>query len=85
MINIGLQNESNTVVMKIADNGIGISPKYLKHIFEKFYRVPDSKKLAVNGFGLGLYYVKKICELHGWKLKAESDTGKGTVITLTMK
>jgi two-component system, OmpR family, phosphate regulon sensor histidine kinase PhoR len=85
VINIDLQNGGNAVVMKIADNGIGISPKYLKHIFEKFYRAPESKKLAVNGFGLGLYYVKKICELHGWKLKAESEPGNGTVITLTMK
>ena len=72
-------------MLKVADNGIGISPKHLKHVFEKFYRAPESKKLAVNGFGLGLYYVKKICELHGWKLKAESETGKGTVITLAFR
>jgi two-component system, OmpR family, phosphate regulon sensor histidine kinase PhoR len=84
-INIELKNEGNSFVMKVADNGIGISAKHLKHVFEKFYRAPESKKLAVNGFGLGLYYVKKICELHGWKLKAESETGKGTVITLAMK
>ena len=84
-ININLANEGNNLVLKVADNGIGISPKHLKHVFEKFYRAPESKKLAVNGFGLGLYYVKKICELHGWKLKAESETGKGTVITLAFR
>jgi two-component system, OmpR family, phosphate regulon sensor histidine kinase PhoR len=84
-INVDLKNEGNGLVLKVTDNGIGISPKHLKHVFEKFYRAPESKKLAVNGFGLGLYYVKKICELHGWKLKAESETGKGTVITLAMK
>jgi two-component system, OmpR family, phosphate regulon sensor histidine kinase PhoR len=84
-IHIDLKNEGNNLVMKIADNGIGISAKHLKHVFEKFYRAPESKKLAVNGFGLGLYYVKKICELHGWKLKAESETGNGTIIVLTMK
>lgn len=84
-INIELKSEGNALVMKVADNGIGISAKNLKHVFEKFYRAPESKKLAVNGFGLGLYYVKKICELHGWKLKADSEVGKGTVITLAMK
>lgn len=84
-IKIDLKNEGNALVLKVADNGIGISAKNLKHVFEKFYRAPESKKLAVNGFGLGLYYVKKICELHGWKLKAESEVGKGTVITLAMK
>lgn len=84
-IKIDLKSESNNLVLKVTDNGIGISPKHLKHVFEKFYRAPESKKLAVNGFGLGLYYVKKICELHGWKLKAESEPGTGTVITLAMK
>ncbi len=84
-INIHLNNEANNIVMEISDNGIGISQKDLKHVFEKFYRAPESKKLAVNGFGLGLYYVKKICELHGWKLKADSEEGKGTTITLVMK
>lgn len=84
-IKIDLKNENHVLVMKVADNGIGISAKNLKHVFEKFYRAPESKKLAVNGFGLGLYYVKKICELHGWKLKAESESGKGTIITLAMR
>ncbi|MES2849553.1 MAG: HAMP domain-containing sensor histidine kinase [Bacteroidota bacterium] len=84
-ISVDLNSEGSDLVLKVTDNGIGISKKHLKHVFEKFYRAPESKKLAVNGFGLGLYYVKKICELHGWKLKAESESGKGTVITLAMK
>ncbi len=84
-IQVLLENKDNAVVLQVKDNGTGIAPRHLKHIFEKFYRAPESKKLAVNGFGLGLYYVKKICELHGWKLKAESEPGKGTVITLMMK
>ena len=84
-ITIDLQQKNESVVMQVTDNGTGIEPKHLKHIFEKFYRAPESKELAVNGFGLGLYYVKKICELHRWKLKAASEPGKGTVITLTMK
>jgi two-component system phosphate regulon sensor histidine kinase PhoR len=84
-ITIDLYNNNGKTIMKIADNGIGIQAKYIKQIFERFFRVPESKKLAVNGFGLGLYYVKKICELHGWKLQADSTPGKGTVITLTIK
>lgn len=83
-IRIRLYNLEKAIAMKITDNGIGISPKQLRHVFEKFYRAPESRKLAVNGFGLGLYYVKKICELHKWKLHAESTTGEGTVITLVM-
>jgi len=82
-ITIDLENKNAHTIIRISDNGIGIAPKYMKQIFEKFFRVPESKRLAVNGFGLGLYYVKKICDLHHWKLQAESTTGKGTVITLT--
>lgn len=84
VVKIDLSNQGKAIVLQLSDNGIGITPKHLKHIFEKFYRAPESKKLAVNGFGLGLYYVKKICELHRWKLKAHSVPGEGTVITLTI-
>jgi two-component system phosphate regulon sensor histidine kinase PhoR len=82
-ITIDLENKNDNTIIRISDNGIGIAPKYMKQIFEKFFRVPESKRLAVNGFGLGLYYVKKICDLHHWKLQAESAPGNGTVITLT--
>ena len=82
VISIDLKNSREAVMMQITDNGTGIQAKHLKHIFEKFYRAPESSGLAVNGFGLGLYYVKKICELHKWKLTVASTPGKGTVITL---
>lgn len=81
---IELKNKDEHIEMKVKDNGVGIDSKSLKHIFEKFYRAPQSRQLAVNGFGLGLYYVQKICQLHRWKLKAESSPGKGTVMTLLM-
>lgn len=81
---IELKNIDDRTEMKIKDNGVGIDSKSLKHIFEKFYRAPQSRQLAVNGFGLGLYYVQKICQLHRWKLKAESSPGRGTVMTLLM-
>ena len=85
VISIDIENTNQATVIKISDNGIGIEQKYMKQIFEKFFRVPESKRLAVNGFGLGLYYVKKICELHHWHLQATSVPAKGTVITLTIK
>lgn len=84
-IQVKLAQLNQGISITIKDNGVGIEPKHMKHIFEKFYRAPQSKTLAVNGFGLGLYYVQKICELHHWKLQATSEPGKGTQITLTMK
>lgn len=85
IIKIDLKNKGGFIVMQIKDNGIGIEPKYLKHIFEKFYRAPQSRHTAANGFGLGLYYVQKICQLHQWKIHAASTKGIGTDITLTIK
>jgi two-component system, OmpR family, phosphate regulon sensor histidine kinase PhoR len=82
IVDITLTEENNHIRMLIKDNGIGIAPKYQKQIFEKFYRVPGTNKSSVNGFGLGLYYVQKICRLHKWALHIDSAVGKGTTINL---
>jgi two-component system phosphate regulon sensor histidine kinase PhoR len=77
-IDINITYANNHIVLLIKDNGIGIAPKHLKHVFEKFYRVPSNK----NGFGLGLYYVQKICMLHHFKITIASQINNGTTIKL---
>ncbi len=64
------------------DNGIGISEKNLPFIFDKFYRISDQKSNEVNGFGLGLYYVKKVCSLHKWKIFVKNNIEKGIITTI---
>ncbi|CAM3361804.1 histidine kinase [Flavobacterium longum] len=76
--------ENATLKLTFKDNGIGVPAKQLPFIFDKFYRIPSVKSNEVNGFGLGLYYVKKICTLHGWKISAENNPSKGIAITLTI-
>ena len=79
---IRLTSEQQQLKMEFIDNGIGITPKKLSEIFDKFYRIPNSKSNEVNGFGLGLYYVKKICTLHHWKIKAFNNAQDGLTMTL---
>lgn len=81
-IRVSLRLEKNQAILIIADEGIGINKEHLPHIFDKFYRVPTGDVHNVKGFGLGLFYVKNICNAHHWKLKLESETGKGTQVTI---
>jgi two-component system phosphate regulon sensor histidine kinase PhoR len=76
--------ENSTLKLKFIDNGIGITSKNISFIFDKFYRAQNEKSNEVNGFGLGLYYVKEICNLHNWKIKAENNLENGTTITLSI-
>ena len=69
---------SDSVLISVEDNGPGIEPKYHKKIFDRFFRVPGEKVSAIKGFGLGLNYVKYVVHAHGWKIKVESQPGKGS-------
>ena len=79
---IGITENGNQIQLNFTDNGIGISNKNLPFIFDKFYRIPSTKSNEVNGFGLGLYYVKKICTLHHWKISAKNNATQGITISI---
>lgn len=68
--------------LAISDSGPGIAAEHLDRLFEKFYRVPTGEVHDVKGFGLGLFYVKQMCEAHGWKIRVDSTPGKGTTVHL---
>lgn len=63
----------NTTEIRIIDDGNGIPKKHLEKIFEKFYRIPKGNQHDVKGFGIGLYYSKKIIEKHGGHLLVTSE------------
>lgn len=68
--------------IQIKDNGCGIPTKDLPFIFDKFYRVTRQDIKNIEGFGIGLSYVKKICDLHHWKITIANNTEKGIVVTI---
>jgi two-component system, OmpR family, phosphate regulon sensor histidine kinase PhoR len=75
---------NKNILLSIVDKGIGIPAKHLSNVFEKFYRVPNIKSNEVNGFGLGLFYVNRICREHKWVLTLNSTENKGTTVNITI-
>lgn len=70
------------ITLTFSDNGSGISSQHIDYVFDKFYRGPRENKKDIEGFGIGLFYVKKIIDLHHWKISIKNNTTKGITVSL---
>lgn len=77
--------ENEFVIIKITDTGIGIPTTDLPKIWDRFYRVDQSRTRKTGGTGLGLYVVKKIIESHDGKVTVDSKENQGSTFTLFIK
>ena len=77
-ISILLQENTETITLRIKDNGMGIAPEYKKKVFEKFFRVPTGDVHNIKGYGLGLSYVDSVIRSHKGSIEVESEPGKGS-------
>ena len=81
-VKISLERRASDVIVRIEDNGIGIPPEELSHIFEPFYRVDKSRSKDTGGYGLGLSLCKTIMEAHEGKIEVQSKPEEGTTVSL---
>lgn len=81
-ITIGASRQPDEVQISIADTGPGIEPEDLKHLFERFYRIPGSE--SAEGSGLGLSVAQKIVEEHDGRIEVSSTVGEGTTFTVCL-
>lgn len=84
-ISIYLYEGPYDVVVQVADNGLGIEPSALPHIFNRFYRAEESRNSATGGSGLGLAITEQIIKEHEGHVWATSELGKGTRVFFTLK
>ena len=73
------------VIVRVTDNGDGISREHLPRLFERFYRVDKSGSRKEGGSGLGLSIVKHIVEAHGERIYVESEPGVGSEFSFTLQ
>lgn len=82
VIQVGVQDEADGVVIRVRDHGIGLSPGQLKHVFEPFFRAQQKGSPPVKGVGLGLSIARYLVTAHGGALRADSTRGEGSVFTV---
>ncbi|TSC64178.1 MAG: integral membrane sensor signal transduction histidine kinase [Microgenomates group bacterium Gr01-1014_93] len=89
MVRVYVSLRGNDVITSVADNGPGIAPEVLPHLFSEFFRAGSIGKGMVNdpnprGAGLGLFICKSIVDMHKGKIWVESKLGKGSVFSYTL-
>jgi two-component system phosphate regulon sensor histidine kinase PhoR len=79
------QGKNGEIALSVSDSGVGIGKNDLPRIFERFYRADKARSPeSIRGTGLGLSIVKHIAQLHGGRVEAESELGKGTTIRVLL-
>jgi signal transduction histidine kinase len=83
-IQLEAERAGDFVAVRVTDNGIGMSPEALTHLFEEFRQVEQYRKPQEQGTGLGLAITKRMVEIHGGDIKVQSAVGEGTTFEFTL-
>lgn len=83
-ISLGAKSVHDQVELSVQDSGPGLKAEELDRIFERFYRTDPSRQREDGGSGLGLAIARSIVQAHGGQVSAESETGKGLKVMITL-
>jgi two-component system sensor histidine kinase VicK len=83
-ITVNVKKSVSGIVASVQDQGIGISREHTDKIFERFYRVNNSKSETIAGFGIGLYYCQQIIKLHHGTIRVESEPRQGSTFSFSL-
>ncbi|MDB5162462.1 MAG: hypothetical protein JWO54_223 [Candidatus Saccharibacteria bacterium] len=83
-IRVSITNHDEAITVSIKDNGVGVAPEDIEKLFEKFNRIHNHLSDHVGGTGLGLYWAKKVVDLHGGTIKVTSTLGKGSTFSVCL-
>ena len=81
---LACESDDTTARIRISDEGQGIPPEHLDHLFERFYRADDGRERSAGGTGLGLAIAKGVVSAHRGQIDAVSTLGEGTTITIAL-
>ena len=83
-VRVWAERSGDRVAIRVADQGGGIAAEHLPRLFERFYRVDESRSAKLGGTGLGLSIVKHIAQLHGGTVAVESRPGEGSTFSVLL-
>ena len=81
-VQVHAHQQDGEVIIALTDQGQGIPPEEIPHLFDQFYRANTTRK--VEGLGLGLYITRMLVEAHGGRIGVESEVGMGSTFTFTL-
>ena len=84
IVDISVRREDDDLVIRVCDTGLGISPEFLPHVFERFRQAEAGQRRPVGGLGLGLFISHQIITEHGGTIDARSTMGEGTIFRVRL-
>ena len=82
-MDVYLNADNESITLRVADNGVGIAEDKIERIFDRFYRIEDSRNTKENGHGLGLSITKNFVDALDGKISVDSQLNVGTTFILT--